>query len=53
MWEPKPSKPEIPPPDPQKPYVLNENDKRFLRSYGIKQDQPPAPTPSPDEDDCA
>lgn len=51
MWEPKPSLPEIPPPDPKKRYELNENDRRLLRTYGIKQDQPhPTQLPDPEDD---
>lgn len=51
MWEPQFTKPDIPPPDPQKPYVLNELDRRMLRAMRIGQDQPPVITP--DEDDGA
>jgi len=54
MWiPPEDPKPNVPParPEPVKHtftnYVLSENDRRMLRSYGITQDQPI------DEDDGA
>ena len=50
MWTPEPSKPQIPPPDPKKPWALNHNDRWFLRGLKIDPENPPYPLDD-DEDE--
>jgi hypothetical protein len=51
MWEPRAPLPEIPAPDPKRPWALTHNDRWFLKGLKIDPEHDRTPYPERDTED--